>query len=831
VILLPVIAALGYFWLYQSHGVQLYQFQQAITPNFPFIFSPMFHLPFAATLAIGLWLYARVSLVNALLVIALVEALTLSTSFAYASVLAQFLTQRDLAPFPISLLNNAAAVVLSSLCYLLAASVWVPSLRLGRRWLAAVILWTVWATATTWAVRQLRLPLPQAVAIAWSLRVFIAACFGFWLWRDDPSRSQLSAPPRRGATDTHTKARQRSGAEPGSSRGAKRDAIYERPGIGHRTVDRGLVAAGAVGVPEAQLPVALLSGLSLGTIFALLGVGFVVIFREMGTANFSHGALLTLGAYCAYALLSALGLRYWSALVAAPLIVGIVGVAFERLILRGTYKLNYVYGILITLGVAFLIEPMIRNLFGASYLFYQEPAQLLGSVAVGPASLPTYRVFVLLLGLAACLGAWRIFGEQRASRPAPSLIFGIGAGLAALAGVLSAPIFGVYTTVGQDLIAPLFAVAIVAGTGSIPGVIVTALLLGITQALATAIFRNVGALAPLIVMVAVLLVRPNGLFGDIKLPEPPPLSTKVPKGMRGRSLLAGAPVVLFILALVPSMSPHLAVLLMYGMCFALFASAISLLLGQAGILSIGHAMFLAVGAYVTAMATRLYLPPELAILSSAAATAVIGFIAGVLVIRKPPIYSAMITAALAQIVYLVFLLTPVVGGDEGQIVHPLPMFGVLNLADRLTSFYVVTAIFVIGFLVIYGATYSSFGAALREIREGKRRYAGRYTVAAFMLSGAVAGVAGAALALVTQFVSPDWASLFRSTEGVLMVMIGGIGGVFGPLIGAFVVVIAADYLSTIAGQWATGVVAIALIVIVLLRAGLAAELVATARKS
>ena len=168
VILLPLMTLMGYFWLYQSQGLQLFQFQQPVAPNFPFAFSPMFQLPLAVTLAIGLWLYARVSFVNALLVVALIEALTLSVSFAYSSLLALFLVPRDLAQMPIALANSGAAAALSALCYLLAASVWAPSLRVGRRWLAALILWMIWAMAAAWAVRQLRLPLPQAVAVTWS---------------------------------------------------------------------------------------------------------------------------------------------------------------------------------------------------------------------------------------------------------------------------------------------------------------------------------------------------------------------------------------------------------------------------------------------------------------------------------------------------------------------------------------------------------------------------------------------------------------------------------------------------------------------------------------
>jgi branched-chain amino acid transport system permease protein len=198
VILLPLVAALGYASRYLGEGLQLFGFRQEAAPNFPFAFAPMFHLPFAAALALGLWLYAGVRLLNALLVIALLEASTFSVIFTYYMLVAQFDLQ-DLRAPDLTLAFGTDVIVLWSVCYLLAASLWAPGMRAKRRWLAALVLWTLAAAAASLASRELRPSPLEITALIDGVRVFMAACIGFWLWRDQVAtgRGAAKAAPER----------------------------------------------------------------------------------------------------------------------------------------------------------------------------------------------------------------------------------------------------------------------------------------------------------------------------------------------------------------------------------------------------------------------------------------------------------------------------------------------------------------------------------------------------------------------------------------------------------------------------------------------------------
>jgi hypothetical protein len=202
VILLPVLAALGYFWLNEAGVARLHRLELLIAPNFTFAFFPLLHLPFAVVLAFGLWIYARVRLVHALLVVALVETLALGVSYVYQAALSYVIAQRDLAVPHISLLANAGATMLFGICYLLAASVWAPGLREGRRWLFAIVLWTLWGVAAVWVVREFRLTGTPGALVGLSTRVFMAACIGYWLWREQAAEIWSRSPVIRTAPAT-----------------------------------------------------------------------------------------------------------------------------------------------------------------------------------------------------------------------------------------------------------------------------------------------------------------------------------------------------------------------------------------------------------------------------------------------------------------------------------------------------------------------------------------------------------------------------------------------------------------------------------------------------
>ena len=282
-------------------------------------------------------------------------------------------------------------------------------------------------------------------------------------------------------------------------------------------------------------------------------------------------------------------------------------------------------------------------------------------------------------------------------------------------------------------------------------------------------------------------------------------------------------------------APHVGfypVFLMKALCFALFACAFNLLIGYGGLLSFGHAMFLGTAGYVSAHAAKVWgAPPELAIIAGTAASALLGVVAGALAIRRQGIYFAMITLALAQMIYFFCLQAPFTHGEDGiQAVPRGKLFGVLDLANTLTMYYVVLAIFLGGFLLILRVIHSPFGIVLKAIRENEARAislgydAERYKLLAFVLSATLSGLAGATKAIVFQLASLTDVYWTMSGEVVLMTLLGGMGTIFGPVVGAFTIIGLENYLAGF-GQWVTVITGTIFVVCVLaFRRGIVGEL-------
>jgi len=280
------------------------------------------------------------------------------------------------------------------------------------------------------------------------------------------------------------------------------------------------------------------------------------------------------------------------------------------------------------------------------------------------------------------------------------------------------------------------------------------------------------------------------------------------------------------------------VFLMKALCFALFACAFNLLIGFGGLLSFGHAMFFGTASYVTAHAAKVWgFPPEAAILAGTAAATLLGAITGVLAIRRQGIYFAMITLALAQMLYFFYLQAPFTGGEDGiQAVPRGKLFGVIDLQHTHTLYFVVLAIFLAGFLLIYRIIHSPFGQVLKAIRENEQRVISlgyktdHYKLLAFVLSAALSGLAGATKVIVFQLASLTDVNWPMSGEVVLMTLVGGLGTVFGPVVGAFVIISMETYLAE-TGQWVTiaqGAIFVACVLA--FRRGIVGELMAFARK-
>jgi branched-chain amino acid transport system permease protein len=287
------------------------------------------------------------------------------------------------------------------------------------------------------------------------------------------------------------------------------------------------------GIPSQALFGQLLLGLINGSFYALLSLGLAVIFGMLNIINFTHGAQYMMGAFTAYLLLQYLGLNYWVALVVAPIVIGAFGVVIERLFLQRVRQLDHLYGLILTFGLALIIEGLFRNRYGSSGLPYSIPSALQGGRNLGFMFLPNYRAWVIAFSLAVCLATWfaiertRLGSYLRAATENPTLVrafginvprmitltYGFGVGLAALAGVMAAPIYNVSPQMGSDLIIVVFAVVVIGGMGSIMGAILTGFILGIVEGLTKVFFPEASSTVIFVIMVIVLLVRPAGLFG------------------------------------------------------------------------------------------------------------------------------------------------------------------------------------------------------------------------------------------------------------------------------------------------------------------------------
>ena len=290
------------------------------------------------------------------------------------------------------------------------------------------------------------------------------------------------------------------------------------------------------GISMAAMLSQLLVGLVNGSFYAILSLGLAVIFGLLNVINFAHGALFMLGAMVTWMAMNYLDVDYWVMLVGAPLIVGAFGVLIERLFLRWIYKLDHIYGLLLTLGITLLIEGVFRSIYGVSGLGYDAPELLQGATDLGFMVLPNYRAWVVVASIVVCLATWYVIEKTklgaylRAGTENPRLVeafginvpvmvtltFAFGSALAAFAGVLAAPVYQVTPLMGQHLIILVFAVVVIGGMGSIMGSIVTGLGLGVIEGFTKVFYPEASSTVLFVIMSIVLLIRPAGLFGKEK---------------------------------------------------------------------------------------------------------------------------------------------------------------------------------------------------------------------------------------------------------------------------------------------------------------------------
>jgi branched-chain amino acid transport system permease protein len=288
-----------------------------------------------------------------------------------------------------------------------------------------------------------------------------------------------------------------------------------------------------LGIPPQALFGQLLLGLINGAFYAMLSLGLAVIFGLLNIINFTHGAQYMMGAFCAWFLLNLLGIGYWPSLIIVPLVVGAFGILLERAFLRWMYKLDHLYGLLLTFGLALIIEGLFRQAYGSSGQPYAIPAQLAGGQNLGFMFLPNYRAWVIVASIIVCFGTWYLIERTklgsylRAATENAALVqafginvprmvtltYGFGVGLAALAGVMAAPIYQVSPLMGSNIIIVVFAVVVIGGMGSIMGAIVSGFGLGIVEGLTKVFYPEASSTVIFVIMAIVLLIKPAGLFG------------------------------------------------------------------------------------------------------------------------------------------------------------------------------------------------------------------------------------------------------------------------------------------------------------------------------
>ncbi len=570
----------------------------------------------------------------------------------------------------------------------------------------------------------------------------------------------------------------------------------------------------------------LLIGLINGACYAMLSLGLAVIFGILNIINVTHGAQYMMGAFCAWLLLHYLGIDYWWALLIAPIVVGLSGIVLERALLRRIYRLDHLYGFLLTFGLSLVIEGAFRQVYGTSGQPYDIPEALQGGQDFDFLYIPNYRLWVISVSVVVCFGTWfviertRLGAQLRAATENAALVqafginvprlvtltYGFGVGLAGFAGVMVAPIYQVGSMMGSSIISVVFAVVVIGGLSSILGAIVSGFLVGIVEGITRVFYPEASSTAVFIIMVVVLLIKPAGLFGTV-MPAPASRTTDVPTPSRGLARLTM--IALLLLALV---APFLfyPIFLMKALCYALFASAFGLLIGYAGLMSFGHAAYFGGAAYVTAYTIKIWgLPPELGILAGVITAAVLGLVFGWIAIRRQGIYFAMVTFALAQIVYFYAVQAPWTQGENGiQAVPRGRLFGLIDLAPSLNLYYMVLAVFLLGYAIIHRAIHSPFGQVLKAIRENEVRatslgyYTDRYKLLAFVLSATLAGLAGSMKSTVFQLASLTDVEWPISGQVVLMTLVGGLGTKLGPAVGAFLIVALENYLAEY-GSWVT----------------------------
>lgn len=595
----------------------------------------------------------------------------------------------------------------------------------------------------------------------------------------------------------------------------------------------------------------LLNGLTIGIVYVLIASGLSIIFGMMDVINFTHGELFALGGYVAFAIAQPLGAvsGFWAGLLLAPLVVGVVGMAIERFTIRPLYGRSPLYQILLTFGLVLIINDAIMFIWGRQAKQFSTPALLDGVVSVFGYQYSLFNLSMIAFGLVLALGTWLLLDRSRFGLIVRggsedremvrnlgididkyyTLVFGFGAALAGLAGVILGAYQSVNPSMGMAIINPAFVIVVIGGLGSFRGAVVGGLSVGVIEAMTDVYIPELAGLILYLLMIVVLLVKPHGLFGSsVEHSTGGDLLTQSGSLVSRPTIRRLAFGLVAALALVPIAANvlnrgYLVTLFINILIWALFALSLDFVMGYTGLVSLCHAAFYGTGSYV-AILVMMHVSQSIfvAMIAAIVMAALVAYVIGFVSIRVSGVYFAMITLAIGVFFYNLIPKIKEVGASDG-LFGADPFYGIANVGIRVTEikvgygpiwlsgqslyYYFLLVTVLVAYLITRRLMNSSFGAVLKSIRENEQRtrFIGYNVTAhkrrAYTISGGLAGLSGALYVINYGFVAPADFFWLRSAEVVVMTVLGGMGTLYGPMIGAGIFVGFSDFLSAYLDQW------------------------------
>ena len=574
----------------------------------------------------------------------------------------------------------------------------------------------------------------------------------------------------------------------------------------------------------------LLNGLVYGVLLFLMAAGLSLIFGLMNVVSLAHGSFFMLGAFFGLAIFEVTH-NFWLGLMLSPVPVVALGIAMELLFMRRLYRRGHMDQVLLTFGFTFVFFDIVQSVWGRTALSLPPPEALKGVVQIGIGVFSTYRLFLIGLGVVLAFLMWLFLERSRLGAMVragvddsamaaglganiPALftgIFGAGVALAALGGVAAGPVIGLYPGMDTEILIPALIVIVIGGMGSLRGAFVGSLLIGEADTFGKAYLPNMALFLIYLVMLIVLLLRPQGLFG-IKYSgvsaAPTVIAASAPS-TTAQSQLLGVLAVVAMLAFPFVLPDYTRTLIAEIFIFAIFAMSLDILVGYTGLMSLGHAAFFGLGAYTVAILGVLFgmnawLGVAAGVTIAAAGAAVIGFFC----VRTSGIPFLMLTLAFSQLVFSAALKwRNLTGGSDGLAIFEKPSFLGWALSDSLAMYFMALAFFLLCYWGLRRLINAPLGHIFVGIRENEPRmlaigYAtSTYKVLSFTIAGALAGLAGGLYAIFNGFISPDAVYWTASGDILIMVMLGGAGTLTGPVIGTAIFMLMKNLVSSYSEHW------------------------------